>query len=155
MGKNIFFIAALLLSLSANAQRKGTILNMEDGIPIREVTIYTNNKQTVFTNYKGEFYIPKAFTSVTIVKAGFVSRTLNLYEMPDTIELLPKFNTLDEVIILGKKNRFSKNAKVKIEPWLYNLPKTGFSFDFSTLFNNRKKLNKQLKEKHDEIINSY
>ena len=75
--------------------------------------------------------------------------------MPDTIELLPKFNTLDEVIIWGKKNRFSKNAKVKIEPWLYNLPKTGFSFDFSTLFNNRKKLNKQLKEKHDEIINSY
>lgn len=111
MGKNVFFIAALLLSLSANAQRKGTILNMEDGIPIREVTIYTNNKQTVFTNYKGEFYIPKAFTSVTIVKAGFVSRTLNLYEMPDTIELLPKFNTLTRSLFWERKTAFQKMPK--------------------------------------------
>ena len=93
------------------------------------------------------------FASCLLGVFAFSSCEKNLYDESKQPEKEKKMTDLEVPADFDWKG--SQNAKVKIEPWLYNLPKTGFSFDFSTLFNNRKKLNKQLKEKHDEIINSY
>lgn len=128
---------------------------MTDGVPIRDVKIYTNTNSVATTNWKGEFSIDKYFTSVTITHKDYVSLTLNLYEMTDTIELLPKFETLDEVIVYGKrKMSFDWKKATQDAKDYYTPPVGGFSFDLSSLFR-RQGLNSKEKAKHDEIIKNY
>ncbi|MCR5077026.1 MAG: hypothetical protein K6A82_03200 [Prevotella sp.] len=142
--------------LSTHAQRKGVILNMETGVPLKDVRIYTNNGQIDTTDYTGFYYIPYKFSSITIVKADFVSLTLDVYEMTDTIELLPRFNTLNEVVIWGKRHKMTFDTKraLKDVPNYYT-PKSGMNFDFFSLFRSRTGLSREERRKHDEIIKNY
>ncbi|WP_028896001.1 hypothetical protein [Prevotella sp. HUN102] len=157
MGRHIaFFILFLAVALPSFSQRKGVIVSMETGVPIRDVKIYTNNGQIDSTNYRGEFQIKKDFSSITIAKASFVSLTLNHYEMTDTIQLLPKFNTLNEVIVWGKRKETTLNINRAIgDLTQYYTPKPGLNFDVISLFRRRQGLSKKEKQKHDEIIDTY
>lgn len=142
--------------LTAQAQRKGVILNMETGIPIRDVKIYTNNGQVATTDYTGTYHIPQPFKSVTIVKPSFVSLTMNAYEMTDSIELLPRMNTLSEVVVWGNRRRTTLNVQRAMKDNKdYYTPKAGFSFDLFSIFNAKKGLNKKERRRHDEIIQTY
>lgn len=149
-------ITILLVPFMAMAQRKGVIVNMTDGVPIRDVKIYTNTNTVAKTNWRGEYSIDKYFTSVTITHKDYLSLTLNLYEMRDTIELIPKFHTLDEVVVYGERpmsfdpKNITKDARNYYTPPLNG----GFSFDLFSLFKKRGLTSKQ-KEKHDEIIKTY
>ena len=87
--------------LSAMAQKSGIIIDNTTDIPIREVKLYTNRRSVAETDWKGEFHIDGEFTSVTIVHPNYLSRTMNLYDMTDTIRLIPKYHTMDEVVIYG------------------------------------------------------
>lgn len=155
MTRLLLTIILAFLAVGSQAQRKGVIVSMESGIPVREVKIFTNTNQVVETNWRGEFFIKDRFTSVTITHPNFVSLTLNLYEMNDTIELLPKFHTLDEVIVYGKRRITFDVKKVGEDAKYYAPPSSGFGFDFFSLFTKRKGLNAKQKKRHDEIIRTY
>lgn len=151
----IFTILALSFSTMAMAQKKGVVVNMTDGIPIRDAKIYTNRNTVAETNWRGEFSISKPFTSVTITHKDYVSLTLNLYEMGDTIELLPKFHSLDEVVIYGKRKMTFDPKRATQDAHDYYTPNVGgFTFDFFSLFRNHGLSSKE-KEKHDLIIKTY
>ena len=153
-----FFITLILFSIALPifSQRRGIVLSMETGMPIREVKVYTNNGQVAVTDYTGHYEIKQTFKSATFVKGNFVSLTLNNYEINDTTELLPKLNSLDEVIIWGKRKRIILNIQRAMQDnKYYYTPKAGFSFDLFSLFNKSKGLNKKERLKHDEIIKSY
>lgn len=151
-------LSLLLLSVTAvaDAQKKGVIVNMTDGVPIRDAKIYTNTNTVATTNWRGEYSIDKYFTSVTITHKDYLSLTLNLYEMSDTIELLPKFHSLDEVVIYGERPKGFDASKIAEDAKNYYTPPMngGFSFDLFSLFK-RGGLNSKEKEKHDEIIKTY
>lgn len=140
----------------ALAQKKGVIVSMTDGVPVRDVKIFTNTNKVATTNWRGEYSIKNYFTSVTITHKDYVSLTLNLYEMGDTIELLPKFHSIDEVVVYGKrKMTFDVKRATRDARDYYTPPVGGFSFDFFSLFHKRQGLNHKEKEKHDEIIKTY
>lgn len=140
----------------AMAQKKGVIINMETGDPVRDVKIYTNTNKTATTDWRGQFSIKDYFTSVTITHPNYLSLTLNLYEMTDTIEILPRFNTLEEVVVYGKRPMTFDVQKATRDARDYYTPKVGgFSFDFFSLFHKRGGLSSKEREKHDEIIKTY
>lgn len=156
MAKLLFTLLVLLASMTARAQIHGVIASAETGVPLRNVTIYTNTAKTVKTNWRGEYEIPSTFSSVTIVKKDYVSLTLNLSEMSDTLYLLPKFNSLSEVVVWGKRRSINPNAlKRGFEPSFVPNSTGGFNFDFFSIFRKKRGLNRKELEKHNEIINNY
>lgn len=151
-------LAFLLLGLTAQAQRKGVIASAETGLPLRDCTIYTNNGQSYTTLWTGEYDITMPFQSVTIVKPNYMSYTLELSEMADTIYLLPRFNTLAEVTVWGKRRRFSKNAVSSWQPsYVPNTPATGGvgGLDILGIFEPKRGMSSKDKEKHEQVIREY
>lgn len=146
-----FTILFFMLSAVAMAQKRGVIVNMADGVPVRDVKIYTNTNQIFQTNWRGEYSISKPFTSATIVHPSYVSLTLNLYEMGDTIQLLPKYHSLDEVVVYGNAPKpFVPNKSFNVD--IFQKPS---GLDILSLFRKHTGLSKEQKEKHDEIIKTY
>ena len=153
--KTLFLFLLLSLPMMSFAQKKGLIVNMIDGVPVRHVKIYTNTNTVTTTSWKGEFSIEKYFTSITITHPDYLSLTLNLYEMTDTIELIPKYHTLDEVVVYGKRPVTFDVKKATRDARDYYTPNVGgFTFDFVSLFKS-KGLNSKEREKHDQIIKTY
>lgn len=145
-------IIIMSIALRATAQKSGIIIDNTTGIPIREVKIYTNRRGVAETNWKGEFHIDGEYTSVTIVHPNYLSRTMNLYDMTDTIRLIPKYHTMDEVVIYGNAPK-PFNPKPMLEEFK-NYPKPS-GHDFLSIFYKHRGLTKKQKKKHDEIINNY
>lgn len=148
-------IFAIIVSVVyAKAQKHGTIINVEDGLPIRDVKIYTNTNKTATTNWLGEYNIYTDFKSATISHGKYMSITLKKEEMRDTIYLLPKMYTLDEVIVWGKRPYFTQSKQIARDASMYAPPGAGKGFDFFSLFK-KKPMNKKQRKRHDEIIRSY
>lgn len=153
--KKAFIIFALIgLWLSANAQTHGVIADIETGLPIRDVKIYTNNNKVVMTNWLGEFNIYSNFQSVTVSHGKFMPITLKRDEMTDTIYMLPKLHTLDEIIVWGKRPFLSQSTKKMTEDAKLYAPCGGMSFDFFSLFK-KSPMNRKQRRKHDEVIKTY
>lgn len=155
MRTTILFLMLFFVIPVAVAQKRGVIINMETGDPVRDVKIYTNTNKTATTDWRGQYYLKDYFTSVTISHPNYLSLTLNLYEMGDTIELLPRFNTLEEVVVYGRRPMTFDAKRATRDARDYYTPNVGgFSFDLFSLFR-RGGLNKKEREKHDEIIRTY
>ena len=74
--------------------------------------------------------------------------------MSDTLYLLPKFNSLSEVVVWGKRRSINPNAlKRGFEPSF--VPNSTGGFDFFSIFRKKRGLNRKELEKHNEIINNY
>lgn len=156
----LLFIAAAAAraQLTANPQPLLTAVvgNAETGVPMREVAIYTNTGKTYTTNWRGEAAIMSPFKSATIVKADFVSLTLDFSEMSDTIWLLPRFNTLSEVVVWGKGRMINKHATRSWEPSFLPAPTGGIGgLDILGLFTRKRAMNKRQVEKHKEVMREY
>lgn len=157
MRRVLFFILLMSVCHTMSGQTKGVILNMETGIPVKDVQIYTNTNVRTTTNYLGQFSIPYQyqFQSLTITHEKFVPVTLNQTEMTDTIYLMPKFNTLSEVVVWGKRRMMFNVNKIVQDAHNWYTPSSGASVDFFSLFQKKQGLTKKQREKHDEIIKNY
>lgn len=104
--------AAVLLTLAAvfgaagtaGAQTRGVVVDMETGTPVKGVDIIVNGSyiNKVTTDYRGGFYISGEVKDLTFIRSGFVTRVLNRSELKDTIDLLPAWQRLNEVVVYGK-----------------------------------------------------
>lgn len=158
MHKLIFTTALLLSSLPVAAQRHGVIANAETGVPLRDVAVYTNAGTTAVTDWRGEYRILVPFTSATIVKPDFVSLTVDAAEMTDTLYLLPRLNSLAEVVVWGKRRRYDPNAVSSWQPsFVPNTPATGGigGLDIIGLFYKKRPMSTKDLEKHREIMREY
>ncbi len=153
-------IMCLAFVTEIQAQKRGVVINMETGFPLANVQLSTNTNVKVLTDYQGRFYIPTPCTSVTFTKSHFVPLSMRTSQMCDTISLLPKFNTLEEVVVWGKRPNVAKEA-IKATPNypVFNAPtSSGLCFDLGAvlqLFKPRVGLTKKQREKHDWIIQNY
>ena len=115
-----FFITLFLLSsvlcIPVRAQRQIIVMSYESRLPIREVYIRIDTcKAPIVTNYQGIAVIPDTFVVATFSNKNHLQVKLSLEEISDSVWLIPKAHTLDEVVVWGQRNVLSKR---------FALPKT-------------------------------
>ncbi|MCR5271217.1 MAG: hypothetical protein K6D91_09405 [Prevotella sp.] len=97
------------------------VVNMETGVPIRNVLITTDNGQETVSTWEGKFQLKGGFKELTLMHASFEKRRMRSDELQgDTIELLPRLFSVNEVIIWGKHHdktatAFKKPSKVDMQ----------------------------------------
>lgn len=156
MTRLLLSLSIFLWSATSYAQWSGVIVNMETGVPIRDVHIFTNYNKMVTTDYRGRYTLEEPFTSVTITHGKFLQLSLKREELRDTIALLPSANSIGEVVIWGEMPRIGvKEKEISEDAKYYYTPSSGFSFDFFELFRRKSRMSKQQRKKHEEIIESY
>lgn len=99
---SISFIFALLCIITVDAQKRFVVIDMETGVPQREVRIRWDKKHETHSIWDGSFYMNDVKDSVEIFKPGYMTRIMKPEELTDTIGILPTFNKLGEVVVIGK-----------------------------------------------------
>lgn len=121
----IFAWLLLVYVQQSMAQTAGTVIDMESHLPVKGVDVVVNgsyvNRDT--TNYLGHFSIDGEVRDLTFIRQGYETRVMKREELTDTIELLPSFNRLDEVVIYGKMPGKHIPVLTLIEGQLKNMPK--------------------------------
>jgi len=104
--KQIFIIMAMAC-LVGNAQKVGVIIDMETHVPIRNVKVITDGdyKKTQTTDYRGTYTEPLDYRCLTLMCEGYERRIVNMEEWTDTLSLLPAYNRIHEVVVLGDKRK--------------------------------------------------
>ena len=98
----------IAISASAYAQRRFVVINMETKVPVRNVVVKYGKDTQSCTIWDGSFMLDSLLTDtctqpIVLSRSGFLTLTLTASELTDTIEMLPSFNALTEVIIYGKR----------------------------------------------------
>ena len=89
---------------------------MESRVPLRDVLVYTDNNQNTKTIWDGTFSLKEGFDRISFSHPLYEKRYVLKSELKgDTIFLLPKMNTLREVVIYGER-RFDKRMADMIKP---------------------------------------
>lgn len=99
---SISFIFALLCIISVDAQKRYIVIDMETCVPQREVRIRWDKKHETHSIWDGSFYMDDVRDSVEIFKPGYMTRIMKPQELTDTIGILPTFDKLGEVVVIGK-----------------------------------------------------
>lgn len=152
-GKTLLLALTLFASGRVAAQQGGVVVNMETGVPVRDVVVITNAGERVKTDYRGQFQLAKSFRSLTLTHSGYVALSMERAQMTDTIALLPKFNTLEEVVVWGR-NRHVEEKAIEMPAYLKQF-KGPSGHDFLSIFKKRAGLNARQRKKHQWIIENY
>lgn len=142
------------------AQHRYVVVDMETGVPQRDVRVRWNKTQQTHSIWDGSFYMDDVRDSVEIFKPGYMTRIMKPEELTDTIGILPTFNKLGEVVIIGKykPRKFGWTLKpiTKEEIAMMYCDKQGINLDIIGGINKlltRKKRNRQKRAK--ELIAEY
>lgn len=147
----------MLAAVECEAQFSAVVLDMETRRQVAGVAVYINPKGVVRTDMRGRFVIDGAFNSVTLVRQGYESLTLERSEMTDSIWMLPNGRSLDEVVIIGHRPKLGFSTKDKNFD-KYNLPRNNSligGFDFFESLNFKKQKQKKRREKIKKILDKY
>jgi hypothetical protein len=154
----ILFISLLIVtSMSAFAQKRGVIIDIETRVPIGDARLFLSTNKEVDTNYRGEFHIVGDFNSLSIVHPKYLTRKMTCAEMTDTIFLIPIMNELSEVVVWGKKKDIS--AQFALNPFDLKLasinPNSGINLLglLGYMFKSHKKEKQQ--ERNKEVLKNY
>lgn len=99
---SISFIFALLCIITVDAQKRFVVVDMETGVPQRDVRVRWDKKHETHSIWDGSFYMDDVKDNVEIFKPGYMTRIMKPEELTDTIGILPTFNKLGEVVVIGK-----------------------------------------------------
>lgn len=173
--RTYWLIQLLLVALTATAQQDSievtrptmamvsdtvVVIDMETGLPLRDVKFFTNTGEMRQTDYRGRFVLPDStFQSATLTHGKYLNRVLERYEITDTLEMLPSASSLGDVVVWGKDRRLILSVVASATENLaaYAPPKAMVNFDFFKMFEkkplNRKarRGNKELLEQWDEV----
>lgn len=146
----------LIGALPAKAQLDVVVADIESGVPLRDAKIYTDSGSVAKTDYRGMAHIDRPFSSATITHPKFLSTTVQRHEMVDTIFLLPRANTLNEVVVWGEGRKGIKSmvADATRDAPLYAPPPAMVQFDFFEMFR-KKPLNKKARKKNRELLDNW
>ena len=129
---------------SAKNERTIVVADMETRTPIRQVLVFLPNRESVRTNYRGEFVLrTDPFSLLRLRHPKYHELKITAAELAheDTLLLLPRENPLGEVVVYGhRKDEQSKlNAlhnqinNQMIEELRALAHKPGVNFDFGEL----------------------
>jgi hypothetical protein len=138
---------------ACKAQTMGIVLDIETREPVANVQIYTNTNKIFTSDFKGRYAITSPYSSVTLSHSGYVKRTLDREEMKDTIFILPKSVSLNEVVVIGTAPKISITiSKAVAEAAALGAASApqGIGFDFFKMFKHHVS-DKDRKKRHDAI----
>lgn len=85
-----------------HAQNRYVVVDMETGVPQRDVRVRWDNNHVTHTIWDGSFNVDSVRDSIEIMKYGYMTRIMTSEQLTDTIGLIPTFNKLTEVVVWGK-----------------------------------------------------
>ena len=152
-------IRTLLLLLSftvapARAQVRFMLMDMEVYEPVADVVIYTDRKDTFRSDSRGRVVIDKPFGSLTFTHRNYIHRTLRRSELTDTVRLLPKSVTINEVVITAKRPAISQQIFSSVENEARNYGQSPSGMDFLMVFK-RNKVSRRVREKARKAVEDY
>ena len=109
-------IGLLLIASTCVEAQQFIVADMESRVPLRDVLVYTDNNQNTKTIWDGTFSLKEGFDRISFSHPLYEKRYVLKSELKgDTIFLLPKMNTLREVVIYGER-RFDKRMAEIMKP---------------------------------------
>ena len=93
-------LVAMLSCLSATAQRKMVVVDIETLIPINGGNI-TSKDGTITSDSLGYFPVPDSCRSLAFSHVNYESRIVNMEEVNDTVFLISKLLNIKEVVVFG------------------------------------------------------
>lgn len=164
----LLYLGLLMLAAPAMAQKTCVIADAETHVPIRDALVHTDNGVWARTDYRGYFTVKYPFDSAEVSKKGYLSTTVYLETLPDSVFLLPEAHQLSTVEVWGKANESINRMTERIQEEVAEQPEavTGIGFDLLGLFDRRsrrdrkhlkkaKELLRQMDEQRDPVIESY
>lgn len=156
------YISYILLTLwclcpfHVRAQMDVVVADIESGVPVRDVKIYTDSGSVVMTDYRGMAHIDRPFSGATVTHPKYLSTTVLRHELVDTLFLLPKANTLNEVVVWGEARKGIKSmvSSATRDAPLYAPPGGLATFDFFNMFK-KKPLNRRARKKNQELLENW
>ena len=160
MNRRACFLFLSLLSLPVMAQRWGVVVNMETGVPVCDVIVYTDRGESVVSAWDGSFLLRDSFTVVRFANPNFEKRAVYLHEFTDTIALLPSQNTLSEVEVWGKRKDINQHFRLdKTEIQLQQPVLQGFNFlgilSYFLKKKDRPTRKERRRQRHQELLDNY
>lgn len=96
-------------SNEADSLRHFFVVNVETGVPLRDIIVYTDDKQKTKSIWDGTFSLCNSFKSMTLTHPAYEKRVVYKDKIKnDTIFMLPNSYALDEVIIYGHSNSMNR-----------------------------------------------
>ena len=92
------------LSVSAFAQKRFVVVDVETRVPIRGVNVQSSTQLADTTDWQGLITVPDTCRTLSLTHVKYESRILNVEEVKDTIFLISKLMGLPEVTVFGKGN---------------------------------------------------
>lgn len=146
-----------MLCVVCRAQKAGVVFDMETRRPVDNVKIYVNPTGQTVTDRHGRFVVNASCHSVTFSHVSYESRSMHKTELRDTVWLMPKMHTLDEVVItaVGPKMRLNIE-KISKDASTYGTPSSGMSFDLFSIFDrSQKRKSGKERERFNKILKNY
>ena len=113
--KKLLIGLLLIVSTCVEAQQF-IVADLESRAPLRDVLVHTDDNQDTRTIWDGTFLLKDGFNRISFSHPLYEKRYVLKSELKgDTIFLLPKRNTLREVVIYGER-RFDKRMAEMIKP---------------------------------------
>lgn len=153
----IYSLLLFLLCVGCRAQKTGVVFDMETRRPVDNVKVYVNPAGRTVTDRHGRFIISGSCHSVTFSHVSYESRSMHKTELRDTVWLMPKMNTLDEVVItaVGPKMRLNIE-KISKDASTYGKHSSGMSFDLFSIFDkSQKRKSGKERERFNKILKNY
>ena len=133
------------------------VVDLETGLPLRDVKLFTNTGTVCVSDYRGRIVLPdSSFQSATLTQPKYLSRVVERYEMTDTMEMLPQSSSLGDVVVWGVDRRGIKSMVGSATQGLsaYAPAPGAITFDFFELFR-KKPLNRKARRKNKELLENW
>ena len=155
----LLLIVAMLAFVSTFGQRKIMVLDMETRLPVEGVTVRVDSVATVRTNYLGEATIPQFFRNITFTHMKYVKERITFSEMADTMYLLSRSYTLDEVVVTGigpdLKHSMQRAHDNMLEDSKLKFSSAGVAFDFGYMLDKRGRRDRKHLKKAKKILREW
>lgn len=155
----IYFFLLLVPCIGCHAQKTVIVFDMDTRRPVGDVKVYVNPAGLTVTDRNGRFVVNASCHSVTLSHVNYESRSMYKSELRDTVWLMPRMHTLDEVVItaMGPKIRLDINKLSKEASFIGNRGSgVCASFDFFSAFDkSQKRKSGKDRERYDKILRNY
>lgn len=108
----IIGMAMTLAATTAEAQRRGIVVDAATKVPLRDVSVRFDCGKQQQTPWNGIFSIPENFERAAFAHPKYEKCFLKHSELADTVFMLPAAIVLGEVVIYGKMGRKKDFAKL-------------------------------------------
>ena len=136
------------------------ISDIESRRPLQHASVKVKGEKQIEVGWTGRFEVKKEeFDSLIVLCPNYLTRHLSREEVmsTDTICLIPTGMMLSEVVVVGKANRKHglEEAHLKEIFRAYTPPGGIATFDFANLIDRRKRHDKKMLKRSQEILKDY